>query len=426
MKSLVNKPNAMIQAGQKLSTVQAKILYSLLSRFKYLTQEETIEQLENEVYTIHFSEFVQSLTTAKGGRLYEQVREQASTLVQQYLSVKTYPKGKEKMVYYNLVSKVVVNDGVAEIEASLNKDVIPLLVNMVKDGYTQIAFADIFKLKSTHAIRIYELLEQQRTSPQVRKLGYYDISVMDLRFLLGMDKNAYPRWDRFKDRILIKSQDEIHEKTPLRFTLDYTKESRKITGIRFKEISIIDKITLSDTKKTDIDVQQTSLFPESETFNAFNPLLESLQANSRKEIEDKHTEEYIEYYFNKAKVVEKKGRLTSNFASCLYAFLKNDKDEFYEIEKRKEVELQKQAELKKQKEEEARKKKLEEEAREKKLEAQFTAVEAFFNTLDDIEKENYKKIASDRNKMLAEIGGSIFHRAVVEQFGEEKGLWNQA
>lgn len=431
-KSHVNKPNAMIQAGQKLSTVQAKMLYSILSRFKYLTQNETEEELEKEVYTIPFSEIVQNLSSVKGGRIYELVRDQASALVQQYLSVKSFHKNKEKTIFYNLVSKVEVRDGVSEIEASLNRDVIPLLVNMVKEGYTQIAFADVFKMKSAYAIRIYELLEQQRTSPAVKKKGYYDISIEDLRFLLGIEKKQYPRWDNFKARVLLASQKEIHEKTALRFSLEFTKTSRKISGIRFKEISIVDKVILPDGKEakfeqTTMEIEeQTSLFPKSETFTASNPLLESLHANSRREFEENHSAEYIEHYYNKAKSVEKNNRLKSTFGDCLYAFLKNDKDEFYEIEKRKEADRIKQEELKKQKEEEARLKKIADEEREKKLAIQFTAIETLFNTLDDIEKDNYKKMVAEKNKMIAEVGGSMFHRAIVEQFGEEKGLWNQA
>ncbi len=214
--------------------------------------------------------------------------------------------------------------------------------------------------------------------------------------------------------------------------MEWVKEGRTITAIRFVSIAVVDTIPLSadneityEQAKLDLD-PQTSLFPKAETYVSKNPLLEMLQANSRRELEKEHTDEYIEYYYHKAKAVESKGRLTSNFASCFYAFLKNDKDEFYENEKRKEADLLKQAQLKKEKAEAELKAKQEAEERAKKNEEKFKLLEGLFQTLDDLEKENYKKLVEQENEFIAKLGGDQFQRLIVEKFGKEKGLWNLA
>jgi len=426
----VNKPNSMIQAGQKMTAMQSKIIFSMLSQFRYISSDDDCKNLEDTIYTIPFKDIIPNLSKLRGGRIYEQARYQAESLVGQTLSIKKEKKGKEKIEFYNLVSYSKVEEGCSYIEARFNKDIIPLLTQMVKEGYTPLIFKSVHELKGTYAIRIYELLERNRKTPVVKKKGFFEVSIDDLRFLLGMDKKKYPRWNNFRARVLEPAQKEIDEKTELRYQMEWIKDGRTITGVRFVSITVVDKIPLSlnseiTCEQTKREIQ-TSLFPKFETFTASNPLLESLQANSRKDIEEKHSEEYIKHYYKKVKLMEQKNRIESTFGDCLYAFLKNDKDEFYEIEKRKEADLLKQAQLKKEKEAAELKAKQEAEERAKKNEQKFKALEGLFETLDDLEKENYKKLVQQENEFIAKLGGDQFQRLIVEKFGKEKGLWNLA
>lgn len=417
----VNKPNAMIQAGQKMSTVQAKIMYSILSKFKYLTQEVSLKELEEEVYTIPFKDVIPNFSQIKGGRVYELIKTQTLNLVQQCLSIKTYTNGREELTYYNLVSSAKIIPGSSKIEARISRDILPLLVNMVRDGYTQIAFKDIFKMKSTYSIRIYELLEKNRKSPNVIKQGYYEILLSDFRFYLGIEPKQYPRWNNFRARVLLSAQKEIFEKTPLRFDISYIKSGRKITGIRFENIVMVDKVELP--KDAPIKYEQVTLDLEGDTakvpvLHLPNPLLDCLQPNSRKEIEENHSEAYIKYYYNKAKDVEKKGRLKSDFASCFYAFLKNDKDLFYEKEKKKEEKKRKAIE--KQKQENAKKKREEDERKAK--ENKMKELEKLFSNLDKTEQENYMKMATEKETFLAVAGEKFVQIKALQLFAEDNGL----
>ncbi len=88
MKTHVNKPNSMIQAGQNLTTMQSKMIYSMLSQFRYISSTEDEERLKDVLYTIPYKDIIPNLDKLKGGRIYDQARTQAEALVRQTLSIK--------------------------------------------------------------------------------------------------------------------------------------------------------------------------------------------------------------------------------------------------------------------------------------------------------------------------------------------------
>ncbi len=70
-KNTIHKPNKMIRAGQNLTTIQAKIMFSILARFKYLAGTESIEELERVTYSIPIAEVFPSFVDSIGGNSYK-------------------------------------------------------------------------------------------------------------------------------------------------------------------------------------------------------------------------------------------------------------------------------------------------------------------------------------------------------------------
>ena len=76
---------------------------------------------------------------------------------------------------------------------------LPLMFDF-KDRYFKYELWNALRLKSANQIRMYEILKQYET------IGKREIKVDDLRELLGIAPNEYPRWDNFKDRVLDKDR----------------------------------------------------------------------------------------------------------------------------------------------------------------------------------------------------------------------------
>jgi hypothetical protein len=106
------------------------------------------------------------------------------------------------------------------------------------------------QLKSSFSIRIYELLKQYENFKERSFL------VEDLRTMLGIEADEYPKYGNFKQKVLNVAQKEIAEKTDISFEYEETKVGRGVGKIRFfittqkkakKTLPLADAIEISRT-----------------------------------------------------------------------------------------------------------------------------------------------------------------------------------
>ena len=100
------------------------------------------------------------------------------------------------------------------------------------------------RLRSSNQLRMYEILKQYE------KIGSRVIGVNELRELLGIGKDEYPRFNDFKNRVLDACQQALREITDLKFTYEpYGKRGKggKILSLKFiieKNTDYVDQMTL--------------------------------------------------------------------------------------------------------------------------------------------------------------------------------------
>ena len=130
------------------------------------------------------------------------------------------------------------------VEINANDDALPLMFDF-KSHYFTYQLWNALQLKSATQIRIYELLKQYE------HIGQREISVSELRELLGIAPNEYPRWDNFKMRILDSCQKALAENTDITFTYEKGKSGTggKWISIIFhikKNENYVDRLSLKD------------------------------------------------------------------------------------------------------------------------------------------------------------------------------------
>lgn len=101
------------------------------------------------------------------------------------------------------------------------------------------------RLSTANQFRMYEILKQYGAA------GEREISIKDLRGLLGIEAGEYPRWDNFKTRVLDACQKSLAENTDITFTYEPIKKGRggKVTDIKFTikpNENFIDQLTLDE------------------------------------------------------------------------------------------------------------------------------------------------------------------------------------
>ena len=126
--------------------------------------------------------------------------------------------------------KVSTDDnGELYIEIDAHDDALPLMFEF-KNKYFTYQLWNALRLKSANQLRMYEILKQYQF-PKQRIL-----KVKDLRELLGVEKDEYPRFGDFKRCVLDVCQEALKEHTDIKFTYEpYGKKGPggKILQIKF-------------------------------------------------------------------------------------------------------------------------------------------------------------------------------------------------
>ena len=128
------------------------------------------------------------------------------------------------------------------VEIDAHDKALPLMFDFKREYFTYELW-NALKLRSANQLRMYELLKQYEKS------GERKMTLVELRNGLGIGDDEYPRWDRFRDRVLNSCQQALLENTDIKFTYEPIKAGKKITGVHFyisKNSDYVDQLTLDE------------------------------------------------------------------------------------------------------------------------------------------------------------------------------------
>jgi len=149
-----------------------------------------------------------------------------------------------------LFSSCTVDKNISEewyIEISASQEALPLMFDF-KNRYFKYELWNALRLTSTNQIRMYEILKQYE------RIGVRELLVTDLRELLGILPEEYPRWENFKVRVLDSCQKSLKEKSDICYTY-----SKGKSGRGGKWISVIFRIYKNTSYNSQISLFEKSL-----------------------------------------------------------------------------------------------------------------------------------------------------------------------
>ena len=112
---------------------------------------------------------------------------------------------------FNRIRLYKGDNGEWYISIDCHDDVLKLMFELQK-YYFKYQLWNALQLTSPNQQRMYEILKQYEY------LGERELSVSDLRELLGIKPEEYPRWERFRIRVLDASQEALANFTDIKFT----------------------------------------------------------------------------------------------------------------------------------------------------------------------------------------------------------------
>lgn len=212
-KNLVSKSNELINTRYNLNLQEQKLILTLASMVQP-------DDSEFKSYNFKVQEFM-DLLEIKDKSTYKNLDKVIKSLME-----KTFVIKKESGEYIRLawLSSAKYFKGNVTLEFSSNLK--PYLL-MLKENYTSYKLENILKLKSCYSVRLFEILK----SNLYKKILIIDIET--LKYLLQADKKTYNLYGKFKEKILLKAQIELKEKTDICFEFEEIKTGRKVTSLKF-------------------------------------------------------------------------------------------------------------------------------------------------------------------------------------------------
>lgn len=212
----VVKHNHLNQASYKLTLDERRLI---LSSIAMVNPRKPMP----EHVTIHASDYAQQWGLDERNA-YEQLKQARKNLFERKITLRNGNKGRDIRWVYD----TEYADGEGYIKLSFSPTVAPYLSNLQKH-FTSYHLTEVRSFKSSHAIRLYELLMQYK------KNGWYAESVDNLKKIFGVE-NSYPAWYEFQRRVIKPAVKEINSETNYTVKYETKRKGRKISHVLFNYV----------------------------------------------------------------------------------------------------------------------------------------------------------------------------------------------
>lgn len=218
----VYKSNALVEASYRLSLYEQRIILACIAQVR---RDEPLT--DQQLYTVSAQQIAE-MAKINVDRAYQHLKTASERLFDRRVTLHEAPNGdgRAKVRLTRWVQEVVYQETLGTVAVRFSQPMVPYL-SQLTEQFTRYALADVAKMTSAHAVRLYELLAQWRGS------GKREVEIDWLReaFQLG---NKYPAVKDFKRWVIQPAVEQINEHSPLWVEWEQRKTGRKITHLSFR------------------------------------------------------------------------------------------------------------------------------------------------------------------------------------------------
>lgn len=127
--------------------------------------------------------------------------------------------------------------GIWKVRLTCTPSAMKYIFNVEKLGYLRYQIRCITSIKSLYSYIMFTYLEYNR----FRKS--WEVPLEELKDVLNCTDDTYKEFKRFNDLILKKCQNELHEKTDIRYTYKTIKKGTRVVAIHFELESLAKQIS---------------------------------------------------------------------------------------------------------------------------------------------------------------------------------------
>ena len=215
------KSNALIEASYKLTLQEQRFLLVCISRLK--SGEDSPSPDEQKTMTITAAEFHDAFPDMGRQHAEARLKEAIDRLWDRSVIIKNEEKREEfRWVQY----RAQYFKGEAKVDITFSDAIMPYLTQL-KGQFTRVVIKNISNLSRSYSIRIYEILQQFRST------GERIIALDDFKSSLMLD-GKYKDFKTLNRDLIKPCVDELNKKSDLAVTVETIKKGRTVVALHFR------------------------------------------------------------------------------------------------------------------------------------------------------------------------------------------------
>ncbi len=217
---IVIESNAVIEASYSLDTIEYNVLHACIAQI-----DSSKKIGVKPRFVLHATDYAMLTGTSKN-EAYARLKEAASRLFERKVYIHdANPKRQNDYLVTRWVSGIRYVASTGTISLTFAPDILPYL-SQIKSNFTKYELANVSKMRSIYAIRLYEWLMQWRTTQSLQ------ISLVDYRQRLGVN-HKYRSIKDLKFRTLKPALKWINDTSDITVHFDQIKSGRTVTHFVF-------------------------------------------------------------------------------------------------------------------------------------------------------------------------------------------------
>ena len=222
---LVRKSNNLVEGKYRFDIWEMRVFTKMLTMI-YPDDEDFKE------YRIYLKDVIEDFNLTADKQSYKLLKGGAVKLMKKEIKiVRDTEEGEKEFLTHiavGLDSFTSKTQG-SYLDISFHPKMKPFLLQL-QTQFLMYDVRNVLQLQSSFSVRIYELLKQYE------KIGKRTFSVSELKDTLAL-ADKYPLYANFKQRVILKAQEDLETYTDIRFTFEEEKRGKAVHSIVFKIIS---------------------------------------------------------------------------------------------------------------------------------------------------------------------------------------------